>query len=110
MATQTAVANFLASLITHVSLHTGDPGQTGTSEVSGGTPTYARRPVTWSPASDGVAIGGEVVFDVPSGVKVTHVGYWNAANAGTFREYADSADITFNAQGQVKVIPRITIP
>lgn len=70
--------------ITHISLHTADPGTTGTSEVVGGS--YARVAVTWGAASAGVKSNtGSLVFQVPAGTTVTHVAGWDAISAGTFR-------------------------
>jgi len=70
--------------ITHISLHTGDPGTTGADEVTGGS--YARAAVTWDAASGGTkSNSGQLVFQVPSGTTITHVGGWNAGSSGTFR-------------------------
>lgn len=70
---------------THASLHTADPGSTGASEVTGGAPAYARKPITWNPASSGSkTVTATVTFDVPGGVTVTHCGAWSALSAGTF--------------------------
>lgn len=67
--------------ITQISLHTADPGTTGADEVAGGS--YARQSVTWGAASGGAkASSNEMVFNVPSGTTVTHVGGWDGA---TFR-------------------------
>jgi len=70
--------------ITHVSLHTADPGTTGANEVVGGS--YARQSVTWAAASGGVkSNSAQLVFQVPPGTTITHVGGWDAAGGGTFR-------------------------
>ena len=61
------------------SLHTGDPGATGASEVDGGD--YERQAVSWlSPADGAMAADGELVFLVPAlgSGEVTHVGLWTA--------------------------------
>lgn len=44
-----ALALEYAAKALHASLHTADPGATGASEVSGGVPAYARKPITWNP-------------------------------------------------------------
>lgn len=87
--------------VTHVSLHTADPGATGASEVTGGAPAYARKAVSWGAASGGSAsISAGVTFDVPASTTITYVGLWNAAAAGTFEGSAQlSASETFGAQG-----------
>ena len=69
-----------ASTAVSASLHTGDPGTTGTNEVQGGD--YARVPVAWTaPASGAIAADGELVFLVPplGSDEVTHVGLWNSS-------------------------------
>ena len=90
----------LAGVAGFVSLHTADPGTTGASEVTGGSPAYARKAITWAAASAGNLDGSSVTFDVPAGT-YTHLGYWSAVTAGTF--YGGSAlstPETFAAQGQ----------
>lgn len=69
----------------YMSLHTADPGETGTSEVTGGS--YARQTVT---SSFGAASGGTVTStaniqwtNMPA-VTVTHIGVWDATGAGNF--------------------------
>lgn len=72
----TAVAGF-------ASLHTAEPDANGSSEVTGGA--YTREAISWAAASGGTAVSNaEIVFDVPTGVTITHLGYWSASTAGTF--------------------------
>jgi hypothetical protein len=69
---------------TFVSLHTADPGASGTSEVTGGSPAYARKAITWgTPSSSAVTNSAQVVFDVPA-TTIRFLGYWSAATGGTF--------------------------
>jgi hypothetical protein len=91
----------LASAAGYVSLHTADPGTTGASEVTGGSPAYARKAQTWNAASGGALDNSNApVFDVPAGTTVTHFGLWSAASAGTFYGgNALSASEAFAAQG-----------
>ena len=59
------------------SLHTADPGTTGASEVSGGSPAYARKTATGFPsASSGSSTNSTVTFDVPTSTTITHWGRW----------------------------------
>lgn len=96
-----AAANGVASNVTYVSLHTADPGTSGASEVTGGTPAYARKGVSWSTAANGVAaISAGVTFDVPAGTTIQYVGLWNAASGGTFYGSAAlSAQESYGGQG-----------
>jgi hypothetical protein len=74
-----------ALTLTTASLHTAFPGQTGTNEVTGGAPAYARKAITVNAASGGSrALNAGVTFDVPA-CTVRWVGFWNGA---TFNAYA----------------------
>lgn len=88
-----------------VSIHTADPGTTGASEATGGTPAYARKQTTWAGgAVDGSVPGSEVTIDAPAGT-YTHYAVWSST--GTFIYSADMPDVTLGAQGQVKVTPTV---
>lgn len=89
------------SVAAYVSLHTADPGATGTNEVTGGAPAYARKAVTWAaPASGSVSSNVQVVFDVPGSTTISHLGFWSASSGGTFygSRALDSSQ-TFASQG-----------
>jgi hypothetical protein len=108
-ATKEALAVEYASLGAYISLHTADPGTTGTSEATGGSPAYARKQTTWTAgSSDGVVAGSEVSIDVPAGT-YTHAGLWSAVSAGTFIDKVAISSTTLGAQGVVKVTPTVTI-
>ena len=108
------LADQQAARITHFSLHTADPGTTGTGEATGGS--YARQasnfnssgsagPLgsTLQPATPGVA-WGSATFSVNSGT-YTHVGGWSASTSGTFRGGDDlSASITLGSAGSTPAI------
>lgn len=108
-ATKEAAALAVTALGGFISLHTADPGTTGTGEATGGTPAYARKQTTWAGgASDGSVAGSQVTFDAVAGT-YTHIGIWTAATAGTFvAGFALSAPVTLGAQGQVLVTPTVT--
>jgi hypothetical protein len=72
------------SIIGFASLHTAYSA-TGTNEVNGGSPAYARKAITWSSASGGSkSASSSPVFDVPPGTTVAFVGLWSLSSAGTF--------------------------
>jgi hypothetical protein len=95
-----AMAVYYGTQTTHASLHTADPGTTGTSEVTGGT--YARKPITWGAPTNGV-ITGSVTFDVPAGTTVTFAGLFNALTAGTFQDKIAITSQTFSTAGTLTV-------
>jgi len=95
------VANNAATAIMgFASLHSADPGATGANEISGGSPAYARQPVTWNPSSGQVsAIVGTLVFNVPAST-VAFAGLWSAVSGGVWRGGdALNASSTFGSQG-----------
>lgn len=75
VAARNVAADTLGGVALRASLHIADPGATGANEVAGGT--YSRLPVAWDPAVAGIAgLNGPVVFNVPAGTTITHVGLW----------------------------------
>lgn len=95
-----AMLDALAGLAVFVSLHDLDPGDNGANEISGGSPAYARKGVTWNPAAGGsLGSSNQPVFDVPAGKTVSYVGFWSAESGGVFYGAADVADEVFGAQG-----------
>jgi hypothetical protein len=86
-----------------MSLHTADPGQTGLNEVTGGSPAYIRKAVTWNPASTGTVDNSNIpVFDVPAGT-VAFVGLWSSATAGIFYGSAAVTAEVYAGQGTYTV-------
>lgn len=99
--TRESLAGRYTELCTHTSAHTADPGTTGTAEVTGGAPAYARKPITWLAGSvDGVYTSSPITIDVPAGTTITHIGLWDALTAGTFRDKV-AFSVTFASQGTV---------
>ncbi|MER7167037.1 hypothetical protein ABT336_13345 [Micromonospora sp. NPDC000207] len=103
-ATKNAMLDLLSTRAAFLSLHTADPGSTGMSEATGGSPAYARKSATWSSASGGSkALSSAVTFDVPAGT-YTHVGYWSAGSGGTYSgSRALTASTTFGGQAQLTI-------
>lgn len=94
-----------------ISLHTADPGVTGASEASGGTPAYARKQTTWAGgAVDGVVSGSSVPIDVP-GDDYPYWGIWSAPTGGTFVGGFQLASPTGELPGQtvVNVVPTVNV-
>jgi hypothetical protein len=66
-----------------VSAHTADPGQTGASEIVGGT--YARVALTSAaPSAGSDANSVALVINIPASTTVTHLGLWDASSSGHF--------------------------
>lgn len=90
----------VAAVAVFASLHTATPDASGSNEVSGGSPAYARKAVTWAASAGGAkAHSNAPVFDVPAGTTVAFAGLWSAGTAGTFYGYYDVTDEVFAGQG-----------
>jgi hypothetical protein len=91
------VADFILD-INQVSLHSADPGTTGASELTGGSPAYAKKVPSWTAASAGASnLSASLTFDVASGSTVAFYGLWKT---GVF--YAGGAVTgggTYSSQG-----------
>lgn len=103
MSSTTAFKNLLlgASDINALSLHSGDPGASGTSnEVTGGG--YSRQACTFATAASGErALSAPVDFATPPNQTVAYIGFWSS---GTFRGAgAVTGDATANSAGQYRV-------
>lgn len=115
-ATLNAALSAVGALGGWVSLHTADPGTTGASELSGGSPAYARKQTTWGTPSAGVMTGSAQTLDVPASTTVSYFGVWTASSGGTWitggplRNAGNTANITetYTGQGQYALTPRLT--
>ena len=87
------------------SAYSADPGATGTAnELSGGSPAYARKAITWASASAGTpsvkALAATFpVFDVPAGSTVSFIGFWTLSAGGTYGGCIDVTDEAYAGQG-----------
>lgn len=97
---------FVANAL-YISLHSGDPADSGANELDYNGGIYSRQSVTWLPVANGQAsMTGTVSFNVPGGgTTVTHVGFWTSGvgGQGTYIGSADVIDETFNNQGVYQV-------
>lgn len=91
-----------------ISLHTSDPGTTGTgNEVTGGS--YARVATTFPTSTAGTSTGSQVTINVPAGTTITHWGRWTAASGGTFYEGGTlSASEVFGSAGTYLFTPTVS--
>jgi hypothetical protein len=92
--------------VDRLSLHSGDPGTSGTAnELSGGSPAYARQSCTYAAAATGSrALSSDVTFDVPAAASVQYVGKWDY-NGGTMVFHGADQVTTeaYGAQGEYVV-------
>lgn len=111
MAYTTAVKNAAVDAMTAmghwISVHTGDPGTTGTNRVTALNPLQT----TWGSASAGAAAGTQLAFADAPAVHYTHYGVWADEAMTTFRwGFALDPGVTYDAPGTLYVTPRVTFP
>lgn len=93
---------------THGALTTTAPGATSGTEVSGGSPAYARKPLSWGSSSSGVVSATAVTFDVPASTTVVGFEVFNALTAGTYEDGVGITSQTFASQGTYTITPTFT--
>ena len=85
--------------ITHVSAHSGFPGDTGANEISGGS--YARAAIAFAAASNGQRLAtSSPVISVQNGKTITYLGFWSS---GTFVGSVAVATAVFGGDGTYTV-------
>jgi hypothetical protein len=98
----------LATQLTKLALHSGDPGaaDTASNELTGGSPAYARKTVAFNaagtPTTGGMTTNGDVVFDVPAST-VAWVSGWNTGGTQRFFKKQVTSEV-FGAQGTYTVL------
>lgn len=106
MALQTVLLNAglsgMADITVEVSLHSSDPGASGTNEVDGGS--YERQPVSWNaPTAASVSADSILTFEIPGGgTVVSWVGLWDPAGLWLGGIELNASE-TFEGDGQFAV-------
>lgn len=95
-----SIADDGGALITHIGL----VDETGT-ELSGGSPAYARQAVTWTAAAGGlIRPDASLDFDIPAGDTVAGWRGFSALSAGTNYGGEDLSPETFISQGSYRLL------
>lgn len=90
-------------------LTTTAPGLTTGTEVSGGSPAYARIAPTWGTASAGaITTTGPLTFNVPASTTVVGFEFFSASTAGTYYDGAGITSQPFSSQGTYAITPTYT--
>jgi hypothetical protein len=86
---------------TYAALFTADPGTSGTAtgEVTGGSPAYARKALSWTAGSSDGVVTVTVTFDVPAGTTITHAAVCSSISGSTVLYSVDITDQAFATQG-----------
>lgn len=108
-AAKNTLATSFGTAATHAALYTTAGGATQGTEVTGGTPAYARKAISWGAPTNGV-VTASVTFDVPAGVTVAGAGVHTAATGGS--NYLEGGSVTsqnFATQGTYTLTLTFTI-
>lgn len=92
-------ANGYTGAATHAALYSTVPGGSAGTELTGGSPAYARKATSWGSPSNGVNSSGPHTFDVASGSTVAGAGLHTAVTAGTYLDGAAVTSQAFASQG-----------
>ena len=99
-----SLATHGGTLITHIGL----VNAVGT-ELSGGSPAYARRAVAWTAVVDGlIRPTADLTFDIPAGVTVGGWRGYSALTAGTDFGGQTLTQETFAGQGTYRLLAAST--
>jgi hypothetical protein len=90
------------TLATHGAVYTTAPGASAGTEPSGGSPAYARKPLTWAAGSTGV-VSASATFDVPAGTTVNGTGLHDALTAGNYIDGKTETAVSFPTQDTITV-------
>ena len=98
---------------TFIGLAATNPGTAATpsTEITGGSPAYARVATTWGVASLGIATGTAVTINIPTTTTVTYALLASAATVAT-TNMVDNCTVTsttYNAQGSAIITPTFTV-
>lgn len=88
---------------THGALYTTVPGGSAGTEPSGGSPAYARKPLTWSAGGVDGIVTATATFDVPAGATIVGAGVHTALTAGTYLDGVAVTSQAFASQGTYAV-------
>jgi hypothetical protein len=97
------LANHGGTLITHIALFDG------ASEITGGSPAYARQAVTWEASSAGlIRPDGDLEFDIPAGATVDGWRGFTALTSGTDYDGAALTAEAYAGQGTYTLLAAST--
>jgi len=102
------LATAYAAAATHMALYSTVPGASAGTELTGGSPAYARKASNWGTASASAIVAAPAAFDVASGSTVAGIGFHTAISAGTYLDGAAVTSQAFASQGTYTVTATYT--
>lgn len=112
LSTRNTLAGQYGTANPYGALFTADPGtsDSATGEVTGGSPAYARKALSWGSASASAITSAATAFDVPSGTSLAYfaVARTNVAGAATIGDSVSVPTQAFSSQGTYTVTATYT--
>lgn len=84
------------------------PGSTTGTEISGGSPAYARIAPVWGTASSSAITATGMAFNVASGTTVVGFEFFDAATVGNYLDGVSITSQAFGSQGTYTITPTYT--
>lgn len=110
VAGRTAMATaYAANLGKYGALSTTAPGSSAGTEVTGGSPAYARLAPSWGTASASViTVTAASTFNVPASTTVVGYEHFDALTSGNYMDGVTITSQTFSSQGTYAITPTYT--
>lgn len=102
------LATAYATNATYMALYSTVPGASAGTELTLGSPAYARRASNWAAASASAVVASPAAFDVASGSTVAGIGFHTAITAGTYLDGVGVTSQAFSSQGTYTVTATYT--
>lgn len=83
----------------YAALYTTIPSSTAGTEVTGGSPAYARLAANWGTVSASAVTASPAAFNVPASTTVSGAGFHDAVTAGNYLDGGAVTAQTFSSQG-----------
>lgn len=103
-----ALATAYGTTALYAALYTTVPAGSAGTEVTGGSPAYARKSVSWGAPVNGVSTA-VVTFDVPAGTTVVGGGVHTLASGGSYLDGGSVSSQTFASQGTYALTLTFTV-
>lgn len=101
---RSALANAYGTNAPYAALYSTAGGSSAGTELSGGSPAYARKAATWGGAGSGNTNTATIpAFDVPSGAAVAGAGFHSASTGGTYMDGGALTSQSFASQGNYQL-------
>jgi hypothetical protein len=97
------LASAYGAAATYGAVYTTSAGSSQGTEPTGGSPAYARKPLSWGSPTNGVISTTAVTFDIPASTTIVSAGVHTAVTAGTYLDGASVTSQTFSSQGTYQV-------